>query len=53
MSHPKQVDYNRSSQQRKKEAGLVRVETWVPKEDKKDFLAHAKRLRDALDKSKD
>ena len=37
--HPKQTKYNKASQDRKREAGLVRVERWVHKTRKAELDA--------------
>ena len=42
-----QVDYNRASQRRKREAGLVRCEVWVPAAAREQLRAYAARLRGA------
>lgn len=46
--HPKQTDYDRASRARKREAGLVKVEVWVPKERRQDLIDHAKKLREGV-----
>jgi hypothetical protein len=39
MMHPNQTKYNKASQDRKREAGLVRVERWVHKTRKAELDA--------------
>jgi hypothetical protein len=39
VMHPKQTKYNKASQDRKREAGLVRVERWVHKTRKAELDA--------------
>lgn len=52
MAHERQVDYNEKSKAKKREAGLVRVETWVPAEDRQKLLDYAAKLRKAAEKKK-
>jgi hypothetical protein len=43
--HPKQTKYNRASQDRKREAGLIKVERWVHKSRKAEFDALVKEMQ--------
>ena len=44
--HEKQTDYDRKSRAGKRERGLVRVEVWVPKEQRSEIQKIAKGMRD-------
>ena len=41
----KQSDYNRASQERKREAGLIKLERWIHKSRKAEFDALVKKLQ--------
>ena len=55
--HPKQSKYNKASQERKREAGLVKVERWIHKSRKAEFDALVVEMqeprRGATDKTTD
>ena len=44
--HPKQTNYNRASQERKREAGLIKLERWIHKSRKAEFDALVKKLQE-------
>lgn len=46
--HPKQSNYNRASQERKKEAGLIKVERWIHKSRKAEFDALVVEMQEPL-----